>query len=379
MKKLTNGQAAVLIAATLPMIAVGIAGGIGTYSNISNAYGSNTAIGALAAGEGATAVLAFILLGVTLLGQGAPKFIHTALWVLPGIASVMAATAATKGTGQTVVYAVTPMAMTAAAEGLAFLARRIVVYRTGVDVQAQQRDAQTLKDLNWHQARADHHDSKRARKASRRKAWRLAKRVATHDATLGDALSGVQRARIVEGADNALAAMFRNTPALPSVTPDSDARQDCGTPATPDRDAGRRSVAEDAQQAGEATSQSSSGSVDAHADDALALFTGDTPRSIPETPRNSRSDKVTVAAQQPRATAVHQRITTDLEDAIEDAMRAVADDPTVQLLTVAEVAKQKNVTPGTVRSWVNRGKLTPASRDADGRLRFHPNTVAELD
>ncbi|RDG37935.1 helix-turn-helix domain-containing protein, partial [Streptomyces corynorhini] len=52
---------------------------------------------------------------------------------------------------------------------------------------------------------------------------------------------------------------------------------------------------------------------------------------------------------------------------------------TETLLTVADVARLRGVTPGTVRSWVNRGKLTPATRDDDGRNVFHPTAVAALD
>ncbi|MEV5463996.1 conjugal transfer protein, partial [Streptomyces cellulosae] len=53
--KLTRVQVGVLAAAFVPMLATGVFGGIGTYSNIGHAYGKGTALGALAAGEGATA------------------------------------------------------------------------------------------------------------------------------------------------------------------------------------------------------------------------------------------------------------------------------------------------------------------------------------
>ena len=57
-KPLTKVQIGVLTAAFVPMLATGVVGGIGTYSNIGHAYGKGTALGALGAGEGATAVLA---------------------------------------------------------------------------------------------------------------------------------------------------------------------------------------------------------------------------------------------------------------------------------------------------------------------------------
>lgn len=58
---------------------------------------------------------------------------------------------------------------------------------------------------------------------------------------------------------------------------------------------------------------------------------------------------------------------------------AVAPDPDpVALLTVADVATTMGVAEGTVRSWVKRDKLTPADRDSNGRLLFHPDAVAAL-
>ncbi|MDT0382703.1 conjugal transfer protein, partial [Streptomyces sp. DSM 42041] len=68
-RELTRTQKVVLTAAFVPMLATGVAGGIGTYTNISGAYGKGTALGAVAAGEGATGVLAVIMLALTLLGQ----------------------------------------------------------------------------------------------------------------------------------------------------------------------------------------------------------------------------------------------------------------------------------------------------------------------
>ncbi|MFJ2863701.1 DUF2637 domain-containing protein [Kitasatospora sp. NPDC087314] len=65
---------------------------------------------------------------------------------------------------------------------------------------------------------------------------------------------------------------------------------------------------------------------------------------------------------------------------VEEAMRPVADDTeTVTLMTVPEVAAAKGVAEGTVRSWHHRNKLPSVQRDSDGRLLFHPATVAALD
>lgn len=224
---LTRTQKIVLGLALVPMLAVGVAGGIGTYSNIGHAYGSGTATGALAAGEGATAVLAMILLGLTLLGQSSPLVIRIGLWALPAAAAVMGATAAKEGTGQTIVYAVTPMAITASAEGLAFLARRIVVHQQGRDVEAEARAAAVVRDLAYHQARAAAHPSKRARKASQKRTWKLARKVGRGDARLSADLLDVQHARLVAGADTALAAMFTpDVPALPAGDATTSRRHD---------------------------------------------------------------------------------------------------------------------------------------------------------
>lgn len=81
------------------------------------------------------------------------------------------------------------------------------------------------------------------------------------------------------------------------------------------------------------------------------------------------------------ATATAATPTTDpVWQDVADAMQTVADDTeNVTLLTVADVAKAKGVAEGTVRSWVNRNKLTAVRRDDDGRLLFHPAAVAALD
>ncbi|MET9931518.1 MULTISPECIES: conjugal transfer protein [unclassified Streptomyces] len=215
-RELGTLQRVVLGAAFVPMLATGGAGGYGTFTNIKAAFGSGTAVGAVAAGEGATAVLAIVLLGLTLLGQSSPKVIRAGLWALPAAASAMSVTAA-KTPGEMVIYALTPMGMTASAEGAAFLARRIVVYRDGRDAESEARAAAIVQALAYHRARAANHPDKKIRKRSERTSWRLARKVGAGDLALGDRLLDVQRQRVTAGADAALAAMFSGSTA-PALT-----------------------------------------------------------------------------------------------------------------------------------------------------------------
>ena len=105
---LAKGQAIVLSAAALPMIAVGAFGGTGTYSNIVEEFDrAATAIGVVAAGEGVTLVLALVMVGVTMLGQAAPAPVGLGLWAAPigaGLTGVVVADDYTEA----VVYGMTP-------------------------------------------------------------------------------------------------------------------------------------------------------------------------------------------------------------------------------------------------------------------------------
>ncbi|MFF4034865.1 conjugal transfer protein [Streptomyces sviceus] len=232
-KPLTKIQIGVLVAAFAPMLATGVIGGIGTYSNIGHAYGQGTALGALGAGEGATAVLALVLLGLTMLGQSSPRVVRVGLWALPAAASVMGAMAA-PDPARTVIYALTPMGMSVSAEGMAFLARRIVVHTDGRDAELERKAADLVQALAYHRARAANHPSTRVQWWSERKSWRLARKVGIGDAALGSRLLDVQRDRVTEGANAALASMFtgiaiaeestetirnRSTADLPESTP----------------------------------------------------------------------------------------------------------------------------------------------------------------
>ncbi|WTP57649.1 conjugal transfer protein [Streptomyces phaeochromogenes] len=220
-KPLTKVQVGVLSAAFVPMLATGVVGGIGTYSNIGHAYGKGTALGALGAGEGATAVLALVLLGLTMLGQSSPRVVRLGLWALPAAAAVMGAMAAPDA-GRTVVYALTPMGMSVSAEGMAFLARRIVVHTDGRDAENERRTADIVQALAYHRARAVHHPVDRVRKRSDRASWRLARKVGVGDTTLGSRLLDVQRDRVTAGADAALASMFGGTDPVPALVANAE-------------------------------------------------------------------------------------------------------------------------------------------------------------
>jgi predicted site-specific integrase-resolvase len=65
--------------------------------------------------------------------------------------------------------------------------------------------------------------------------------------------------------------------------------------------------------------------------------------------------------------------------AARDATPDIAVPVAAPLMSVADVAAARGVTPGTVRSWVHRGKLQPAQRDRNGRALFHRDAVAQLD
>lgn len=220
-KPLTKVQIGVLTVAFVPMLATGVVGGIGTYSNIGHAYGTGTALGALGAGEGATAVLALVLLGLTMLGQSSPRVVRVGLWALPAAAAVMGAMAAPDA-GRTVVYALTPMGMSVSAEGMAFLARRIVVHTDGRDAENERHTADIVQALAYHRARAAHHPSDRVRKRSDRASWRLARKVGVGDTALGSRLLEVQRDRVTAGANAALLSMFGGTDPTPVLVANAE-------------------------------------------------------------------------------------------------------------------------------------------------------------
>ncbi|MGW0575145.1 hypothetical protein ACWD25_04065 [Streptomyces sp. NPDC002920] len=219
MKKLTGGQIAVLVLTTIPMVVVGAGGAVGTYANAASVlHRKETALGVVAAGEGATLVAALVMIVVTMLGQSAPRVVRAALWLLPATASVMGLAIAPT-VSETVVFALTPLAMTASAEGISFLARRIVVHRTGVDVEAQQRNAATMRQIAYHRARAERHPWKWVRRRSTLRVWRLLSQAGEGDAGLGAGLIAVQRERLTEGANDALGELLAGASAHPELAP----------------------------------------------------------------------------------------------------------------------------------------------------------------
>ncbi|MEK9524636.1 conjugal transfer protein [Streptomyces venezuelae] len=220
-RELTGGQIAVLAAAAVPMVAVGAGGGWATFTNVTVEFGrAETALGAVAAGEGVTLVLALVMVGLTMLGQAAPAPVRLGLWLAPAAASVIGLAVADNLT-EAVVYAVTPMGMSGAAEGLGLVARRIVVYRTRTDAEVARRNADAARALAYHQARAARHPGRIARWRSERATWRIARIIGAGDAELSNELLGVQRTRVADGADDALRSMM-GTPA-PAPEPKSPA------------------------------------------------------------------------------------------------------------------------------------------------------------
>jgi hypothetical protein len=218
-RELTKGQAGVLGTAAGLMVVVGAFGGWGTYSNaVAEFHRQATAAGVVAAGEGLTLILALIMLGRTMLGQPSPAVVRGGMWLAPLSASGIGITIASD-IREAAVYAVTPLAMSGAAEGLGLIARSVVVYRTGVDAEVMRRNADAARQIAFQRAVADGHPDKRKQKAAVRRYWRLAKYVGVGDTELGAGLVDVQRVRVREGADAALATMYGGHASQKEATP----------------------------------------------------------------------------------------------------------------------------------------------------------------
>ena len=215
-RELTKGQGAVLGGAAVAMVAVGGFGAWGTYSNaVAEFHRQATAAGVVAAGEGLTLILAMVMLGRTMLGMASPAVVRGGMWLAPLSAACIGITIASD-VREAAVYAVTPLAMSGAAEGLGFVARSIVIYRTGVDAETMRRNADAARQLAFNRAVADKHPGKWKKKAAVRRYWRLARYVGVGDTELGAGLVDVQRVRVRDGADAALADMYGG--ATPTAT-----------------------------------------------------------------------------------------------------------------------------------------------------------------
>ncbi|MEU6099070.1 hypothetical protein ABZ823_30880, partial [Streptomyces sp. NPDC047079] len=218
-RELTRGQAVVLGAAAIAMVAVGGFGAWGTYSNAVSAFHREaTAAGVVAAGEGLTLILALIMLGRTMLAMSSPTVVRGGMWLAPLSASCIGVAIA-NDVREAAVFGVTPLAMSGAAEGLGLIARSIVVYRTGVDAEVMRRNADAARQLAFQRAVADGHPGKWQRKLAVRRYWRLARYVGVGDTELGAGLVDVQRLRVREGADAALASMYGGQTDAPSASP----------------------------------------------------------------------------------------------------------------------------------------------------------------
>lgn len=332
MVKLGKGQVAVLVLACAPMAAVGIAGAVATFVNMDRILNSGaSALGMVAAGEGATLICALIALAVTLMGQHTPTVVRLGMWLLPLVAAV-AGVALASTTNERIMMAVTPMAMTAAGEGVAFVARRVVAHRTGTDIEQQRRSGLLL----WHANRAKNGGAI-GRKLSQAAVWRLTKAFAETDAQLSVQLGEIQRYRIADGADTNLAAVL----AGPVAKAPKQSRKAVEAPAAP-------LPALPPAAPSEARTQPSADAED--------------------------DDSHPAAAEAARDAENFEWI----QGIMSEAQAAVKADPLVKLMTVAEVATLKGVAPGTVRSWKHRGKLR-VHDVVDGSPMFHPDDVAGLD
>ena len=338
MVKLTKGQAAVLVAASLPMAAAGVAGGVASYFNFASLLASRSnAISLVLAGEGATVICALVALAVTLMGQHTPGPARAGLWLIPLAASV-AGVAIAPDLNTRIVMALSPLAMTAAGEGITLVARRIVAYRTGIDIEQQRRSGLLL----WHANRAAN-GSGLGRRISKAAVWRLTKQFAATDSQLSVQLGEIQRYRVGEGADNNLAAVLSGAAVRPS---DASAALGAGSE--------RPAVAAAPQ--------------------------------LPELPYEAAADQPAPLLNPevlPALMAGAAEVTADdswefISGVLGEAEAHVAADPNLKLLTSAEVATLRGVNPGTVRSWVSRGKLSVADRGPRGEALFSPVDVARM-
>jgi hypothetical protein len=233
-KKLGRGAAAFLALITTVFMAVGVAGGAATFINLRGALGSaSEAASVVLVGEGAVLVASLVCVGLAMMGQAAPALVRAALWLLPLMGSGAGAYLA-DGAKDSVVFAMSPLAMAAGAEGVNLIARRVVAYKAGRDVNAEARNAALVAAVAFQQGRAINHPLKAVRKLSALRAWSLAGRTTVTDARLVERLADVHGERLTASADAALAAMLpaapSGAPALPAAPADGEGDEEPDDP-----------------------------------------------------------------------------------------------------------------------------------------------------
>lgn len=315
-----KGKIALVVTIVAPIAAIGIAGAVASFYNFTGFLNGQaaSALGLVAAGEGAALACALVMLLLTVLGRPTPGVVRAGLWLLPIVAAGVGATLA-PDLNMKVTAGVTPLAMTVAGEGIALVMRNVVAYRTGVDLEANRRAGLMV----WHVRRANN-GSGLGKWLSKGAVWRLARQFAATDSQVSVQLADVQRYRIADGMDAGMAAILDGTSERPSK----------------------------------------------------ALATAPAPQ-VPAAP----SAPALAPAAAPVAVAEAAPVDDGydfIKGVLAEAEDRVVSDPSIGLLTTADVAALKGVTGGTVRSWVHRGKLPVADRDSDGRGLFHPNDVAKL-
>ncbi|SDL28297.1 hypothetical protein [Streptomyces indicus] len=224
-RQLNSWQYAVLGVATALMLAVGAFGGWGTYSNVQAQFHREaTAAGVVAAGEGLALVLALTMLCLTMLDQPSPSIVRIGLWLAP-VGACATGVMIARNIGEAVVYGITPMAMSGAAEGLGLIARRVNTYRTGIDAEQLRRNADTVQRIAYQQAVAQHHPDETVRDAALRESWKLAEKAGRGDNALGQDLVAVQRQRLRDGADAALSRMYGRSEPAPAAAASRSAQE----------------------------------------------------------------------------------------------------------------------------------------------------------
>lgn len=356
-KKITWHLALPLGATVLAFLAVGGGGAAATYHNLYTTLGSTSeAASVVLAGEGAVLVASLVCISLAMLGQSTPALARVALWLLPlagsGAGAYLASTPKDR-----VVFALSPVAMAVAAEGLNLVARRAVTYLVGRDVNADSRNAALVAAITFHQGRSERHPGKWVKWYSKRRVWHLAGKLTVTDPQLVAGLAEVQSQRLTAGADVALSALLGGgvaPVALPAAPPVAEPVAEEDEPPHVDYPALFKARGWKVVDPSETTLPDGWGPL----------------------PPVTEEDWDTARA------AVQQRNMEQVQHAqaaVAEAVAVVAADDTVKLLTAAEVAEMKGLkSTATVRSWVSRGKLTPRGTDERGRSLFHPIDVMDL-